>query len=105
MGPYDVARIGGDEFAIYIKSYDNEEQVINLADDIIAMFSDSKLSHLEKVDNDVNASIGIVFVDTEALNLNDCLHLADKAMYQAKIAGKGQYRVIKPENSKMSNKQ
>lgn len=98
MGPYDIARIGGDEFAVYIETFTDEEQVVRVAEDILAMFSDTKLSSLQNIDNDVNASIGIVFVDTQALNLNDCLHLADKAMYQAKTAGKGQYRVIKPES-------
>lgn len=39
--------------------------------------------------NDVGASIGIAFVDTEKMDLSDSLTIADRAMYQAKKAGKG----------------
>ncbi len=99
IGPYDVARIGGDEFAVYIKEYSSEKQVVGIAEEVIALFTQKKLKSLQKIHNDVNASIGVVFVDTQTLNLNDCLHLADKAMYQAKNAGKGRYRIIKTEHS------
>lgn len=97
VGPYDVARIGGDEFAVYLRDFVDEQQVVSTADEVISLFTEDKLSSLQDIRADVNASIGIVFVDTHSLSLNDCLHLADKAMYQAKVAGKGRYRVIKPQ--------
>jgi len=96
LGPYDIARIGGDEFAIYLREFIDEKQVISVADEVISLFNKNKLNSLKDINVDVNASIGIVFVDTQSLNLNECLHLADKAMYQAKAAGKGRYRIIKP---------
>nr|QIH44544.1 GGDEF domain-containing protein [Vibrio ziniensis] len=97
IGPYDVARVGGDEFALLIKEYSDECQVLNVAEKVIELFSEVKLPSLHGLNANVSASIGVVFVDTQKLNLNDCLHLADKAMYQAKIAGKGRYKVITPQ--------
>ncbi|CAH8194548.1 GGDEF domain-containing protein [Vibrio aestuarianus] len=89
LGAYDVARIGGDEFAIYVKEYASEQDVVNMANEIIALFSSQQLSSLKKVVSDVGASIGIAFVDTEKMDLSDSLTIADRAMYQAKKAGKG----------------
>nr|WP_254068093.1 GGDEF domain-containing protein [Vibrio aestuarianus] len=89
LGAYDVARIGGDEFAIYVKEYASEQDVVNMANEIIALFSSQQLSSLKKVVNDVGASIGIAFVDTKKMDLSDSLTIADRAMYQAKKAGKG----------------
>lgn len=82
--------------AIYLREFIDEKQVTSVADEVISLFNKNKLNSLKDINVDVNASIGIVFVDTQSLNLNECLHLADKAMYQAKAAGKGRYRIIKP---------
>ncbi|MEF1309550.1 GGDEF domain-containing protein [Vibrio mytili] len=93
VGPYDVARIGGDEFAIYVKKYVDKKHVVSLAEEIIALFASTQLKSLQEVVNDVSASIGIVFADTKSSDLGECLTIADKAMYQAKMAGKGTVRI------------
>lgn len=94
LGQYDIARLGGDEFAIFIEDAMEESDVVQLGYEILNMIESTQMSTLRRVHNEVGASIGIVFVSAAQLDLDDSLKLADRVMYEAKNAGKGQVKVI-----------
>jgi diguanylate cyclase (GGDEF)-like protein/PAS domain S-box-containing protein len=85
-----ACRLAGDEFVLFINSVVNETQLIELSNRVIESikhpiyYQDNRLS--------VGASIGMTIAKYSDEKGVDCLlKEADSAMYQAKLAGKGQY--------------
>lgn len=89
-----VARLGGDEFVIAIADLSNQQELIpilkRLLDDLhqtLPYEHNGTVTQLE-----VTASIGItLYPQPKPINLDELLHQADQAMYQAKNSGKNQY--------------
>ena len=87
-----VARLGGDEFAILLRHIDDEQDVITLADRLMAtlrhpfMVAGTELS--------TSASIGITTSSFGYTSPEDVLRDADIAMYKAKAAGKARYALF-----------
>jgi diguanylate cyclase (GGDEF)-like protein len=87
-----VARTGGDEFAIIVEDTTGEDDVVVLAEKILAAMTapirvgDHKLT--------VTMSIGIVERPVANTNLTDLLQAADIALYRAKGDGKGCYAMF-----------
>jgi diguanylate cyclase (GGDEF)-like protein len=86
------ARLGGDEFAVIAHGIDNidaiEAVVDKMQDAISAPYvRDDKIAH-------IGLSIGVVRFYGVETNLQKIVSMADGAMYQAKEAGKGTYRLI-----------
>lgn len=91
--PDTIARLGGDEFAVLIDDLDTEEQVETVAQRLIDTLVDPlPLANKEVV---VGASVGIATTNSADTKGDRLLSAADTAMYQAKRAGKGCYRVFK----------
>jgi diguanylate cyclase (GGDEF)-like protein/PAS domain S-box-containing protein len=90
-----VARFGGDEFGIVLKSVRDEEEAREIADRLLDALSEPIL--YEGVENFITASVGITLFtpgiddekDAEAL-----IQEADAAMYQAKDMGRAQAQVF-----------
>jgi len=90
-GEDTVARLGGDEFVVLMPLLDNEPQpCAQLAARIVgALGSAFKVSgHTLHI----GASIGIALYPDDADNSAALMDCADEAMYDAKRAGRGQYR-------------
>lgn len=88
--PQGVARIGGDEFiALYRLQGDND--VHALAQRILEAATTPM--QLGKLEYQPSVSIGIALAPEHANTLPDLLRAADTAMYQAKSAGGGRYRI------------
>ncbi len=87
LGEEDVfGRLGGDEFILWLAGSDDKE-----ADKIRIweIFESTKFRYSEKeVDMDIHCSAGVVFFDDEATCFEELYDKADKAMYQAKGAGR-----------------
>lgn len=87
LGPEDVfGRLGGDEFVLWLSGSDDKE-----ADKmrIWEIFESTKFRYSEKeVNMDIHCSAGVVFFDDEATGFEELYDKADKAMYQAKGAGR-----------------
>lgn len=87
LGPEDVfGRLGGDEFVLWLSGSDDKE-----ADKmrIWEIFESTKFRYSEKeVSMDIHCSAGVVFFDDEATGFEELYDKADKAMYQAKGAGR-----------------
>lgn len=86
-----IARVGGDEFVV-IQSCAGDTRVSaeRLAERLVRAAS-APLDHLG-VPIQVGVSIGIAVAPATGFDLDVLLREADKALYEAKQAGKGQYR-------------
>ncbi|WP_191090794.1 diguanylate cyclase domain-containing protein [Niallia endozanthoxylica] len=85
-----LARLGGDEFAVCVKQFENNEEVSTIANRIIlAMKEPFHLNH-ELVNT--ATSIGISFFPKDGQDAPTLLKKADFALYQAKEAGRGNWK-------------
>jgi diguanylate cyclase (GGDEF)-like protein/PAS domain S-box-containing protein len=91
LRPYDVlARMGGDEFVVVIEGLDFPEDAAKVAEKLIERVSVRR--HVDGIEATLGASIGIAVYPDCGLNLDALLRAADVAMYEAKRAGRQQYR-------------
>jgi diguanylate cyclase (GGDEF)-like protein len=87
-----LARLGGDEFVILAEGMEGTEQVVHLAQQVQQQLV--QLFPCESHEISVNACIGIVLGTADYTDPDHLLRDADTAMYQAKSAGPGNYRVF-----------
>ncbi len=80
-----VFRIGGDEFAILLLEYEDNKQVLRVAERLLERFRQP--INVESMRFYVSTSIGIAYANRTVLQPNDLLRQADVAVYQAKQKG------------------
>ena len=85
-----LARMGGDEFAILLNNITDSTITEIITKRIIASLA--KPFHIADQDVHVTASIGITYYPADAATEEDLLKNADIAMYQAKQAGRNNYK-------------
>ncbi|MBE9077248.1 EAL domain-containing protein [Romeria aff. gracilis LEGE 07310] len=90
----EIARFGGDEFALLLVGSWDTEKVTEVADRLLDSFSQP--FELAEREIFINVSIGIVWGQQEYDAAEYLLRDADAAMYRAKASGKGQYRWFEP---------
>ncbi|MGH1461836.1 MAG: putative bifunctional diguanylate cyclase/phosphodiesterase [Neptuniibacter sp.] len=81
-------RIGGDEFTVIVNHYENESDLVAIANDLVAQAAQEFL--IEGHSIKPGASVGISTFPNDSDNAKDLIIQADTAMYQAKEAGRGQ---------------
>lgn len=86
-----AARLSGDEFVILFEYLFHREDAIQLAERVVRDLAISVNVAGKEVS--VGASIGVV-LSGQQLRARDLLDAADRAMYQAKAAGKARYHVF-----------
>ncbi|WP_249742141.1 diguanylate cyclase domain-containing protein [Thalassospira tepidiphila] len=91
----EVARLGGDEFTLLFLNKGGEKEMSTVADAILAEMSQPFV--WEGHDCGISASIGLSVFDGGSCDMSEQLRRADKAMYEAKAAGKAQYCLYTPE--------
>jgi len=84
-----IARLGGDEFAIILNAVNEKFDPITPAQKVIDTISEPMEIDTEVIQ--IGATIGISMLPIDALELEDFMNHADKALYKAKGLGKGQY--------------
>ncbi len=96
LRPYDIlARMGGDEFTALLDSLDHPEDAARVAEKLIEAISIRyKVDGMEVT---LGASIGIACFPDSGRSVDAILRAADMAMYEAKRAGRQQYRFFSPE--------
>ena len=87
-----VARLGGDEFVVLALDVKGREGVETVAKHILASL-DAPIT-VEETSVQVGASIGISLYPTDGDKSGLLVDKADKAMYEAKKAGKNTYRLF-----------
>jgi len=86
-----LARIGGDEFIVYLYKIQDLEHIKIICQSIL-----KTISRPFKVENNIiniGASIGISLCPTHANDLNSLVQIADDAMYKAKQSGKNRFHI------------
>ena len=86
-----LARFGGDEFAMLCEDIAGPGDVVEIAERIAAAVAEP--FEIDGAVVEVGASIGIAVAESTG-SFDDLLQWADAAMYQAKTAGKGQWRLF-----------
>ena len=81
-----VARLAGDEFVAVLKNIKSAMQAEFLAESLLKKLSDQY--HIKKHDLSITVSIGITLYPGDGKTVEELLHNADRAMYQAKRSGK-----------------
>ncbi len=96
LRPYDIlARMGGDEFTALLDTLDHPEDAARVAEKLIELVS---VRHrIEGIDITLGASVGIACFPECGQSVDGLLRAADIAMYEAKRAGRQQYRFYSPE--------
>lgn len=84
-----AARFGGDEFVILLDGLASADRAVTLADRLLDAFA--RPCRAGDADAYLTASIGVVTSDLSDQSPEAVLRDADTAMYEAKLAGKGQY--------------
>lgn len=84
-----VARIGGDEFVIFLAGADDKEYVYHQAEVILNRLFMTYAT--EKGKNVLSCSLGIAFSPEQGMDFETLYAKADKAQYHSKAKGKNQY--------------
>lgn len=85
-----VARTGGDEFVILLSSLSERDQVVTLAERVLAALRDP--FHIRGQQLTISPSIGIALYPDDGTDAETLIKHADAAMYQAKEEGRNAYR-------------
>ena len=88
-----VARIGGDEFAVFCEHFNNRSEVKLLATRLLNAFN-RPFNKSDGEEIPIGASVGIAFYPEHGKNIEDWIESADKAMYQAKKKGRGTIHIL-----------
>lgn len=82
------ARFGGDEFVVVLSPVESEGHANQAAQRLLKLFEEAHDIDGHRIVS--TASIGLVIADPRYDNAHDMIRDADAAMYEAKLAGKGQ---------------
>jgi len=88
-----LARIGGDEFTVFLDGIRDVTDTVRVAERILATLATQPFVVVTQ-DIYVSASIGIAFSGSEYASADDVLRDANLAMYRAKNAGKARYEIF-----------
>lgn len=93
-----VARIGGDEFAVFCELKDHEQSIKDRAAYLVQSWSETE--HKASVGRSFCAtvSIGISFAPRDGSAYDELFHRADMALYKSKQRGRNQYTVYSGES-------
>jgi diguanylate cyclase (GGDEF)-like protein len=92
---YNLSRLGGDEFTLFIQELESPEHATSVAIDVLHELERDFILGNKTIK--ISASIGIaVYPDSAALP-HTLIQMADVAMYRAKTDGRGVYRIYSPE--------
>ncbi len=91
-----AVRLGGDEFILYLKEGSQPNTAKRIAAKLIALLEEP--IRVGSIELRISASIGIRLVTPQHPGADQLLKQADKALYQAKAAGKSGYYVYPSED-------
>lgn len=92
-----VGRIGGDEFAVFLKNYDQLDSIREKLDRICAKFARKEFG--QKQNFHLSASIGVSLFPEHASSYAELYEKADQALYYSKTHGRGRFTIFGEEVS------
>ena len=90
-----VGRVSGDEFGLILEAIDQRDQATVVANRVLQSIKSPFAIEGEKIE--ITASAGIAASPGDTRDLDALLRMADVAMYAAKEAGRGMFRLYFPE--------
>ena len=90
-----VARMGGDEFLILVRSFQGRRTMEKVANDILMLFDDGFT--VDNAYTRVTTSIGVAMYPTHGTSADVLIKNADLAMYKSKDQGKNRFEVFTNE--------
>ncbi len=97
-----VARVGGDEFVVFITENWDETQITDMAESILDLMDHTEEGYYTVIR--VTASIGIAIAPKDGSSYEELYNAADKAMYYIKQNSKRGYAFYKGEGKRASIK-
>ena len=97
-----VARFGGDEFLVLLEELNHEEDAARIAHHLLSLFEQP--FHLHGREIFATTSIGIALFPRDGSDPEQTLTSADAAMYEAKQAGRNNYRFFTPALRELSER-
>ena len=91
-GSDHVVRLGGDEFTVLVEKLERDADAERVAAQVVNALAEAEVFARWSALN-VKCSVGIAIYPTHAQEAEQLLQRADDAMYEAKAAGKGCYRM------------
>lgn len=91
-----AARVGGDEFAVFVNGCSDLRPAIAVAERLIQRLSENFVVFDQSVS--ISASIGIAQLGVHGQSFEELFRAADHALYDAKNAGKNRWRVCSPSD-------
>jgi diguanylate cyclase (GGDEF)-like protein/PAS domain S-box-containing protein len=92
-----AARIGGDEFIVLLTELKSENQAVQLAEKILALFREPV--RINSIDLLTTLSIGLSYYPSDSQEMDNLLKKADMAMYWVKNNGRNNYMEYKKINN------
>ncbi|WP_078556271.1 EAL domain-containing protein [Bacillus alkalicellulosilyticus] len=89
-----ISRLGGDEFIFLLPTFQNDQDVYDLGDNILQVLQ--KPFAIESYEVIVTGSLGISIYPNDGKDANTLIKSADIAMYRAKNDGGDQYELFAP---------
>jgi len=93
-----VARLAGDEFVVLLEGLRHPREAEIIARKVIRAIS-ARFDLTGDLGLDVTTSLGVAFMAQHTLSPQELVDAADKALYQAKAAGKNTYKVVQTEGA------
>lgn len=87
-----AARFGGDEFVVCLSDLESDEEALEASERLLKIFDEPHEINGHRLIS--TASIGLVTIDQRYRDAEELIRDADAAMYEAKLAGKGQVMVF-----------
>lgn len=87
-----IGRIGGDEFCVFLKNTESEEEVISYIEGFLENLRKMKIGNEKKLS--LLVSMGIAKYPKDGLGFNELYIKADKAMYLTKKKGRNGYSIF-----------
>jgi diguanylate cyclase (GGDEF)-like protein len=95
VGPRDlVSHLGGSEFAILLEPTDDSLSAVRVADTVVDLLSRPFM--IDGAMLDIGVSLGVALAPTDADDAVQLQRCADMALFRAKAAGGGVYRLFEP---------
>jgi len=95
-----VARFGGDEFLVLCENVNSVEEAVALANRMVETMAEPIL--VGAVELVVSASFGLVVTDSPAVDAEELVRQADRAMYEAKRKGRARVELVDARSKQLA---
>lgn len=88
-----VGRIGGDEFVVFMRNIQNDNEAIDRVKQLCEDFKKIEIKELQ--DRKLSCSVGISFCRDNKITFDELYRMADEALYETKKNGRDGYTIAK----------